>query len=588
MKNKTLSRVLVCGALLTMTGTIVVPAISTPIVAQAATQAAVADDTSDRSITLTKYQATDLNDHDNAGDGTSTNQTRKVLKGVEFKLQRVKAVSGKTLSDAATAKEGTDYTVDTTFVAQTKTTDDNGKITWDLGTGKANDGIYLVTEVNSSAAIDPTTGKSVEVTTPSAPFFVQVPMTNRTSSSDLIYAVVVEPKNVITDDLEPVKTINDKNGDAVLAGNSFEWELTTNIPSGLYSTAKSDTEVPMVDKAGNPLYDAAGNAIVKTFKAGEAIYMEPDAGVTYYDATGTAVAEDQIVAVANFTMTDNLNTSLKYLGATVWALPKGETDYVELPSNYYKITAPAVGTNGVVTMELTKAGIMAMNDYEKISTHLTTKLDAGFDGLIPNTFETTYQTPGGKPTTPVTPPVEPKTFTGGFNILKVEKGNDNVILSGAVFHIASSEANATAGKFLAADGKSYTADEATTAGVTLLSATTNTSGRADFDGLPLTWTDTNANGVVDENGDVIERDYWAVETTAPTGYELLKSPQKITVNLNSAKNSTIELKAEDEKQTNLPFTGGVGTALMITIALGAITIGTATIVINKKRNNGEA
>lgn len=588
MKNKALSRALVCGALLTMAGTIVVPAISNPIAVHAATQSAVADDTSDRSITLTKYQATDLNDHGEAGDGTATNPNRAVLQGVEFKLQRVKAMPGKNLSDASTAKEGTDYTIDTAFEAQTKTTDANGKITWDLGTGKANDGIYLVTEVNSSSAVDPATGKSVEVTTPSAPFFVQVPMTNRTSSSDLIYAVVVEPKNVTVNALEPVKTINDKFGDAVLAGNTFEWELTSNIPSGLYSTAKAETEVPMVDKDGNPLYDASGNAIVKTFAAGDVIYIEPDAGATYYDASGAAVPADKIVAVSNFTMVDKLNANLKYMGATVWALPNGASDYVELPADYYTIAAPAVGSSGTVTMKLTKAGLAKINDYEKISTHLITKLDEGFDGLIPNTFEVNYQTPGGKPTTPVTPPVEPKTYTGGFNLLKVEKGDDSKVLSGAIFHIASNEQDAKDGKFLASDGKSYTVAEAATAGVTLLSATTNAAGRADFDGLPLTWTDTNANGVVDETADAIERDYWVVETTAPKGYELLKSPQQIKVNLNTAKDTDIELKVEDEKQTNLPFTGGVGTTLMVTIALGAIAIGTTTIVINKKRNRSEA
>ena len=36
-------------------------------------------------------------------------------------------------------------------------------------------------------------------------------------------------------------------------------------------------------------------------------------------------------------------------------------------------------------------------------------------------------------------------------------------------------------------------------------------------------------------------------------------------------------------KTDLPFTGGVGTTLLIVIAIGAITIGTAAVVIDKKR-----
>lgn len=589
MKNKNLSRILTCGALLTMAGGFFIPAVSSPaIIAHAATQEAIADDTSNRSITLTKYQATDINDHAPAGDGTATNPNRSVLQDVQFKLQRVTPINGKTLSDPAAAKEGVDYTIDTSFPEQTNTTDKDGKITWDLKKGKANDGIYLVTEVDSSNAVDPLTGKKVEVTTPSAPFFVQVPMTNRTSKSDLIYSVFVEPKNVIVNDIDPVKTINDKFGHAVLAGNSFEWELTTKVPSGLYSEAKEETNVPMVDKNGNQLYDASGKEIIKNFKAGEFIYIEPVPGETYYDSTGVAVNAADIVSVSNFTMTDTLNSNLKYLSATVWALPTGDTTYVQLPTSYYTLTAPKAGDSGLVTMTLTKEGIQNIGKYEKISTHMNTRLDENFDGLIPNTFETIYQTPGGKPTPPLIPEIEPKTYTGGFDILKVEKGNDNIVLEGAVFHIATSEANANAGLFLATDGKSYTIADAKANSLTLLTSTTDSKGHAAFDGLALTWVDGNNNGVVDEVGDTINQDYWVVETEAPVGYELLKSPQKITVDLKTSDDTLIELKAEDEKQTRLPFTGGAGTTLMVTIALGAITIGTATIVINKKRNNKEA
>lgn len=592
MKKQLLTRVLTCGALLTMTGSVIVPTFSTLSV-HADTQKAVADDTSARVITLTKYQATDINDHSLAGNGTASNPSRSVLEGVEFKLQRVKAIAGKNLTDAATAKEGVDYTIDTTFTTRTAKTNSNGQISWNLGTGKANDGIYLVTETDSSTAKDPLTNKEIEVTTHSNPFFVQVPMTNRTTKSDLIYDIVVEPKNVIENDLDPVKTINGKAGDSVLSGMTFNWELDTKIPNGLYSKAVSDTTVNIVDKAGNQLYNSDKTIAQKHFASGEYIYIEND-GTQYYDFVGTAVAPSEILSVSNFSITDTLDENLTYQNSSVWVLPKGSSTYVELPASYYTVTTPA-NNNGTFKMSLTKAGIMAIGgnsvvdkngnvigEVERISTHVTTFVEEGFNGLIPNTFHVTYQTPGGKPGDQ-TPPKTPKTFNGGFDIEKVDKGDHSKKLAGAVFHISTSEANATAGKFLAEDGKSYTTDEASAAGVDLISATSNSNGRAEFNGLALNWTDDNQDGEVGDT-ETIENTYWVTETTAPEGYELIRSPQQVVVNLSTYNDTLVELTVEDEKQTDLPFTGGAGTALMVTIALGAITLGTVTIVMNKKKN----
>lgn len=103
------------------------------------------------------------------------------------------------------------------------------------------------------------------------------------------------------------------------------------------------------------------------------------------------------------------------------------------------------------------------------------------------------------------------------------------------------------------------------------------------------YTDTDGDGQQDIGTEPtfakedIKRDYWVVETKAPEGYELLKAPQKITVNLVSETNDVIEATIVNETKTDLPFTGGAGTTLLIAIAIGAITIGTAAVVIDKKR-----
>ena len=45
----------------------------------------------------------------------------------------------------------------------------------------------------------------------------------------------------------------------------------------------------------------------------------------------------------------------------------------------------------------------------------------------------------------------------------------------------------------------------------------------------------------------------------------------------------IEADITDKPKTELPFTGGTGTMLLITVAVGAIGIGTAAVVMDKKR-----
>lgn len=74
-----------------------------------------------------------------------------------------------------------------------------------------------------------------------------------------------------------------------------------------------------------------------------------------------------------------------------------------------------------------------------------------------------------------------------------------------------------------------------------------------------------------------------METQAPTGYELLKAAQRVTVDLTTADDATIELTVTNKPQTSLPFTGGIGRNLIIAIALAAIIVGTTVVIIQKKR-----
>lgn len=131
-KKRVLSRVLVCSALLVLGSPVVGQAIISVPVAHAATNSnPVADQSTMRSITITKYQAKTANDHGDNGtgnfDGSVTNTS---LQGVVFNLYKVTAIGDAALTDPTVQKEGTDYTK--TLVG-TGTTDANGQIEWSLG-----------------------------------------------------------------------------------------------------------------------------------------------------------------------------------------------------------------------------------------------------------------------------------------------------------------------------------------------------------------------------------------------------------------------------------------------------------------------
>lgn len=555
-------------------------------------EGAIADETTPRKITITKYQTTALNDVGEPGNGQNVEIENALVQGVEFTVQKVQPVEvdGKKvqLTDPTDPKQSKAYTlIDGT--TQTGVTDNKGQIVFDLGKGTSVDGIYLVTETDTTNAKD-AEGKPITIVTPTNPFFVYVPQTSRENRDDLIYDVHVQPKNVVKNDLKPSKTIQDQPGYSNVAGNSFQWELTTNVPVGLYPIATQDIAVAIVDEAGNQLYNLDKSPAYVNFKKDEPIYVKPEG--TYYDTNGK---KTPAATVSRYSITDTLDSNLKYEGATVWVQNKaGE---YQLAKNDYEVTYD--DQNKQFTMELTEDGIREIGSgkitdnvgntitgpFDKISTHISTNVNPGFNGNIPNNFEVTYQTPGGKPITQE-PPTKPQYYTGGFDILKQDEETQDKLAS-AEFHLATNEDDAKTGKFLATDGNSYL-EKDLPKDVEFLKATSDAEGKASFNGLPLVWESVNnssevqigANGLPIE-GNTIEKKYYVVETKAPAGYELLKTPEKVTVTLGTK--GTVLLTVDNKKATDLPFTGGAGTALVISIALGALTLGTVLMVINKKR-----
>ncbi|MGO3609061.1 MAG: SpaH/EbpB family LPXTG-anchored major pilin [Enterococcus gilvus] len=603
-KRKWISKVALTLGVLTMLGSagaglgsVAYAAPDTPFISTNA----VSDTTSKRTITLWKYEINSSAELGERGDGekidpskTPDTTGKKLMGDVEFEIVRVEPLKDADgnyypLDDPTKQVEGTHYEIDTDFPAIKQKTGDHtkgagfGTTTFDVGTGKAGDGIYLIREVPNADGDYTYTNEAGElktISTPMAPFFVHLPQTKRDNEKELIYDVHVYPKNIVTDS-EGAKTIEGQAGHSIKAGEAFQWEATVKLPTGLYSEiTKNMTIVNRYDKDGKKLDDL------------EIVASVDDPYELYADQF---YIHDELSEELHL---DNVEVEVLSKDATpVWTKLTLNTDYKVIKDDV-EVTASPIkkakdGEKTDIRIELTKVGMKKIEgNYTDIRAIYHTHTDTDFNGVIENQFDYGYLIPGQKPKTD-TPDPKPEYFDGGFTIDKTQEDKSKK-LAGAVFYIATSKENAEKGIFLASNGKSYkkdtdtfgTAQDPADDDATFLTDTTDDEGKAQFDGLALDWyTDTNKNNKQDGDEptwdhDDIKRSYWLVETTAPDGYEELKSPIEVEVKLDP---SVTTVHVENKVQTKLPFTGGAGMTLMIVIALGAITIGTATIVLEKKR-----
>ena len=574
---------------------------------------AASDTTSKRSITIWKYEINSTAELGGRGDGESLDPAtapdltgKKVMQDVNFEIVRVLPKTGVSLTDPLKQTEAAgDYTIDPTFTAQQGKTAADGSLTFDVGTGKAGDGIYLVREITDSSgkytytkpadptAVPPTDAETgLKISKPMDPFFVHLPQTKRKDTSKLIYDVHVHPKNIVTD-TELDKTIEDGKGYSIKAGNDFKWEATTKLPSGLYS--EIDKEMTITNWL-DPADDTIKDLVIGSSQLPYDLYAN------YFKVTDTLDKRLLLQDVEVYVL-DKTGSPVKLTNGVEYEVTLDGTK-ITAPNKVEDLTETA---DKEVIVSLTQAGMMKVTLDE--DTHLqvvykvTTNKD--FNGTIANEYDVDYLLPGQDPFHE-TSEENPEYYDGGFDILKT-KEDETTILPGAEFHIATSEADANAKKYLASDGKSYTLNDDGTStpalptGVTYLKATSGSDGKAEFNGLELDWfTDTNSNGkqdpsipaeatwdkVYDKDAKTgIHRKYWVVETKAPEGYELIKDPQEIIVTLDTADDAVVEMNVINKKKTDLPFTGGAGMTLMIVIALGAIVVGTATMAIEKKRRH---
>lgn len=577
------------GSLALVMAPVIGTVVEIPEVALADSNPAVADNNTDRTLTIHKFEQTSTNGK-TKGDGESTDANslspndKEPIKGVTFRIERVKFVDGQTPN---TDPSKDSYTVDdSTFKPVNIKTNAQGIATEDFGTGTHNDGVYLVTEQD-----DP------DVSHKSNPFFVQMPMTKRDGNQNTIkYNVDVFPKNQVAPGPGISKSVN------AYGTNADETALQKGGVAGVKSGSSDDTDT--VDTASR------GGKVVWNLES-----AIPGAPGTPGDiTTGT-----------KYTLTDALDSNLKYNGVTFalgYINSKGQLGIVKDISTDLAATTDytaAVDGSNKLTVDFTDAGCKvlstdvnaankaagASDPWQGKSLFLVTNVntsvsDTYSNGIIKNDFSLDYTSGGGHayhtstsdsdhptvPGTQATPssdnlPTTPEIGLLDYKLIQ-EKDEDGKALPGATFAIADTSANAKAGKYIKIDGNGrlyYPGDpnygHSDQKDYTQIS---NTKGVVKFDGLR--GVDVQTPGDVNSktgfaNTD-FNKDYYAVEIKAPTGYELTKNYTALKATYDDSNQGTIK----DVLQTDFPLTGG---HILLLVAFVVMASGTGYYIYQKSK-----
>lgn len=516
------------------------------------------------------------------------------LAGVEYTLYRVDEVAGTTV----TTKEQAEEYIKSAQPVETLVTNSEGIVVFDeLVLGR----YYVkVTDVPTGTSEVPES------------FLVDVPMTNDTGDG-WVYDIEVFPKVKVASG-EAVVTKTD--GVNPMQGVEFKVQISTSVDGawGAWSdyvvdgqvltlTTNEEGKITLenlpITYNGEPakfrvVETVVGEEYIMDNKYPSEIEVQPDGTVVVTDTrTNTAAPaaevgqieivnekpevvkqvlnqEGEYADLTSASLTDTLTFKITVDVPTVIQDLETYTLTDELPaglSNVENLQVKALVGDQNTEKELaqdtdyTKTGNFVldfdtskMEDYTTLVITYTAKLDMtnatlGEDGNI-NTATLEYtnkvNTDGEQEDTNTTQDSS-KVVTGGLNIKKVN--SEDKLLDGAKFKIATTKENAQNGVFIkGTDGQDI---EVTTVG-----------GYAKINGLEY-------------NDDETSREYWLVETQAPTyveegetkSYTLLSEPQAVNVNGTS---HTAEIEVENKKPITLPLTGGIGTVLFAVLGVGLI------------------
>jgi LPXTG-motif cell wall-anchored protein len=507
-------------------------------------------------------------------NGTVQTIDRPKLQGVNFDVYQVQYLDGTTWKnvdlttnagwDAAAAVEGAMPAADGTFTVggvqyktvfvETVTTDTNGIATFTKANGV---GLYFVKEnlATSTSVTVVGSGEAVNTSsiTPSAPFFVTLPMTNPTDLNSWMYDVRVYPKNQ-TDSI--TKTVDDK--------------VTYTVDKPISYTLNST--ISPIEKLGY-YYLADNNPYVS------------------------------VTSVSLSIKGDNTNTAL--VGCDGTANGTGSCDY------FYWLDSDATEDGSQLEIAFTQAGLnklqtakAADTTAQVVTTINGTVASVPEAGVVPNQgsfipSSDWYYNNGGDPTKPVTPPTdepnkptepqnpevpgipsnEVKSYFGNITVdKKLTGGADSDSAVGATFAVYVDPTPTT---------------ECTTADVSapntaLMTESITEGNTVTFAPLRASnWANNAAlTAASDTNGWI---QYCVVETKAPSGYNLNAEPFAATINWATGtttltRTATVEITDEKTNLGNqLPLTGGEGIAALSIGGLALVGGGAAYYAVASRK-----
>jgi fimbrial isopeptide formation D2 family protein/LPXTG-motif cell wall-anchored protein len=290
----------------------------------------------------------------------------------------------------------------------------------------------------------------------------------------------------------------------------------------------------------------------------------------------TATVPEEMAKMKKYDIIDTMSTGLQYVSATINGLDaNGKSVYAFVENTDYTITN-SESTNKKVTFSFTTTGCkraVAVN-VKTIVVNYTTLVttDAPLGTAINNSSSVTYSNKFATTsnyTVDTTNP--PEVHTSGFQFKKITSNSS--ALQGVTFKIYATEEDAQAGT----NALSFYTYNSTGNLVKTQIATSDADGLVSIMGLTYGTFGNKVNEGTTK--------YYIVETSTPTGYNLLKDPFEITVGQNTYSYTNTKFDVVNTSKLNLPKTGviaGTGVA-----GVGIICLGIALAFAMKKKKNSK-
>ncbi|CAN7425825.1 SpaH/EbpB family LPXTG-anchored major pilin [Microbacterium sp. LjRoot45] len=354
---------------------------------------------------------------------------------------------------------------------------------------------------------------------------------------------------------------------------------TQSLPNGAYLVVETDSSgatlpdgspanvileaAPFVVTVPVPLGNGEWNSDVNVYPKNSLTQVaktvdDPDGSglgstVTWsIEATVPALPDGE--SFTEFHFVDTLDGRLEYTAPARLTLDGTPLTFTET-----HVGADAEGLGGTVTVTLDAASLAALEAAPGGSLVLELDTIVRGTGDIPNTgtvFINEPTTGNGTDTNTV------NTYWGAVEILKHAEGDVNAVLTGAVFSVYPTEADANAGtNAIVVDGET--------------TFTTAADGTVVIPGL---WAGADAAGSVT---------YYLKELEAPDGYITSGTPIPVVVSAASlATPVEVAVPNPQEPAISLPLTGGNGTLVLMSAGVGlvALAVGLAVLAARRRRH----